>query len=133
MGFRHVGHDMKESALVLQGRGYDNDQISDILGISVRSIQRWSHNFDTYSSVQAPRSIYQGRPPTFHATITRDLHILLTESPDMYLDEIRDWLAVARDVRISRTALHNHLKGAGISFKKLRKVAVERDEEFRTH
>ena len=62
MGFQHVSHDMKQRALVLQGRGYNNDQISNILRISVWSIQRWLHNFDTYSSVQAPRSIYQGHP-----------------------------------------------------------------------
>ena len=132
MGFQHVSQDLKQRALVLRDRGYNGHQIHDILGVSPRSIQRWLHNFKIHSSVVVPHSVDQGRPRKFNAAISHDVHTLLIESPDLYLEEILDWLAAARGVWISQTCLHENLQNAGISFKKLRKAAIKRDEEFRT-
>ena len=65
--------------------------------------------------------------------MTHDLYTLLEEAPELYLDEIQEWLAVAHDVGISTSALHENLEDAGISYKLLRKAAAERDEDARQH
>ena len=49
----------------------------------------------------------------------------------MYLGEIQDWIALAREVHISKSALHDNIRDAGISFKLLCRAAAERDEDFR--
>ena len=65
--------------------------------------------------------------------MTHDLYTLLEEAPELYLDEIQEWLAVAHDVGISTSALHENLEDAGISYKLLRKAAAECDEDARQH
>jgi hypothetical protein len=37
----------------------------------------------------------------FDADITHDLFALLKEAPELFFDEIQEWLAVAHDTRIS--------------------------------
>ena len=49
----------------------------------------------------------------------------------MYLDEIQDWLAIAHDVRLSKTALFENIHDAGVTYKLLRKAAAEQDEDAR--
>ena len=49
----------------------------------------------------------------------------------MYLGKIQDWIALAHEVHISKSALHNNIRDAGISFKLLCRAAAERDEDFR--
>ncbi len=49
----------------------------------------------------------------------------------MYLSEIQDWIALLHKVHISKTALHENIRDAGITFKLLRKAAAERDEDHR--
>ena len=49
----------------------------------------------------------------------------------MYLSEIQDWIALSHEVHISKTALHENIHDAGITFKLLRKVAAERNEDHR--
>ena len=55
----------------------------------------------------------------------------------MYLDEIQEWLIIAHDVGISRSAVNVYLCDLGITYKLLHKAASERDEvkreEFREH
>jgi transposase len=45
----------------------------------------------------------------------------------MYLDEIRDILALESDVLVSITTLHRVLAAAGLTYKLLRRQALERD------
>ncbi|KAF8592439.1 hypothetical protein K439DRAFT_10783 [Ramaria rubella] len=55
------------------------------------------------------------------------LHALveLTEqSPEMYLDELQDWLAL-----VAITTLDRNIREAGLTYKLLRRAAGERDED----
>jgi len=63
--------------------------------------------------------------------MTHDLYTLLEEAPEMYLSEIQDWIALTHEVHISKSALHDNIRDAGISFKLLRRAAAERDEDYR--
>jgi len=64
--------------------------------------------------------------------MTHDLTTLISESPEMYLDEILEWIAVVHDVGMSMTALYRNLRDCGLTYKMLHKAAVEQDEEYRT-
>ncbi|KAJ3924572.1 MAG: hypothetical protein NXY57DRAFT_858836, partial [Lentinula lateritia] len=51
--------------------------------------------------------------------------------PDSYLDELVWFLALHHDVVISKSALHDNLRKAGLTRKLMRKIAQERDEVLR--
>jgi hypothetical protein len=48
----------------------------------------------------------------------------------LYLGEIQDWIALAHEVYISKSALHNNICDAGISFKLLYRAAAKCDKNF---
>jgi hypothetical protein len=49
----------------------------------------------------------------------------------MYLDELQDWLALEHDILISKSALDENIREAGLSYKLLRQRAAERNEAVR--
>ena len=49
----------------------------------------------------------------------------------MYLDEIREWLALYHDCSISVTALHDNLRDLGFTRKVMHRAAAERDDQAR--
>ena len=52
----------------------------------------------------------------------------LERAPELYLDEIQDWVALTMEIVISRSALTELIKDAGFSYKMLHKAAAEQDE-----
>jgi hypothetical protein len=56
---------------------------------------------------------------------------LLLENPSLLLDEIGEWLAIYHDQPISTTALHDNLKDLGLTHKRLKRIAAERDDTYR--
>jgi hypothetical protein len=60
MVFRHISKDIKERVLWLRGNGYITDDICNMFGVSLRSIQRWQSNLDQYGSVIPPKNPLQG-------------------------------------------------------------------------
>src|SRR5229473_8215890 len=73
----------------------------------------------------------QGRPHLLNSDMMHDLYMLLEEALEMYLSEIQDWIALSHEVHISKTALHENIHDAGLSFKLLCRAVGERDEDFR--
>jgi transposase len=128
---RAISKDIRERVIWLVEHGYAPPDICEIFGISDRTLRRWRRNNDTYGTPLPPPPLQRGRPHTLNNDMTHDLYTLLEEAPDMYLDEIQDWLAVAHDVRLSKTALFENIRDAGVTYKLLRKAAAERDEDAR--
>ncbi|THU94790.1 hypothetical protein K435DRAFT_576742, partial [Dendrothele bispora CBS 962.96] len=85
-------------------------------------------HFDTHGSVILPPSYLQGRPSDITMEIREDLVQLKQESPEMFLDEIQEWVAVAHEVAISRPQLHQILEDCAVSYKRLHRAAIERDK-----
>jgi len=131
MVFRHISQDLKERVLWLLENDFIPNDVADIFGVSQRSIYRWQANIENYGSVIPPRNPLCGRPHTLNADQTHDLFTLLNDAPEMYLDEIQEWVAITQDLSISKTALHVLIRDAGVTYKVLRKAASERDEEAR--
>jgi transposase len=131
MVYRHISKDLKECVLWLISHGYAPEDVCELFDISPRSIARWKQNDRIHGSVIPPHNPMQCRPRILNADMTHDLYTLLEEAPEMYLSEIQDWIALAHEVHISRSALHLNIRDAGITFKLLRKAAAERDEDLR--
>ncbi|KAJ7829941.1 hypothetical protein B0H13DRAFT_1916173 [Mycena leptocephala] len=126
-----ISEDLKVRALYLLEQGYITDEVCELLGVSRSSLYRWKANQLDHGSVIPPVNPLRGRPRILNADQTHDLLTLLAEAPEMYLDEIMDWVALYLDAAISRTALHMLIKDAGLTYKILRRAASERDEEAR--
>ncbi|KAJ7134933.1 hypothetical protein C8R43DRAFT_857139, partial [Mycena crocata] len=131
MVYRAISDDLKERALWLLDAGYITEDVCDILGVSRASIYRWKENYITHGSVRPPPSPLRGRPRILNPDQTHDLLTLLAEAPEMYLDEIADWVAITHDTGISITAIHTLIHDAGLTYKILRRAASERDEVAR--
>jgi transposase len=131
MVYRNISKDLKERALWLISHEYAPEDICELFDISQRSITRWKQNDRIHGSIVPPPNPSQCRPRILNTDMTHDLYTLLQEAPEMYLSEIQDWVALAYETHISRTALHMNIRDAGISYKLLRRAAAERDEDLR--
>jgi len=128
---RSISKDLKERALWLIAHNYVPLEVCDMFDVSERSIRLWKANQHIYGTVILPPNPKQGRPRILNADMTHDLYTLNQEAPEMYLDEIQDWLALAYDTGIAKTTLFKNIRDMGITYKLLRKAAAERDEEAR--
>ena len=117
MVFWHISQDIKERVLWFRDNGYITDDICDMFGVSLWSIQHWQSNLDWYSSVIPPKNPLQGLPWTLDADQWHDLFSMLDESPKLFLDEIQDWVALSHDIQHSKSALHYLICDAGITYK----------------
>ena len=79
MVYRKISTDMKERALFLLQDGWDIEEIVEVLGISRRSISRWSCNKERTGHVFTP-SIHRGRQRLLNAAAIDDLGDLINET-----------------------------------------------------
>jgi transposase len=131
MVFRKISKDMKDRVIDLHYQGLVPQDICDLLGISPRSLSRWRHNQDLYGSSLPPPTHTAGRPRILSGEQVLSVCKQLNRAPEMYLDEIQDWVALTMQTSISKSALSMLIQDAGYSFKMLHKAASERDEEER--
>ena len=109
MVYQRISDDRKERALyLLLERGWDIDRITDALGVSSKSIERWEENNEVHGCVSPPKLI-MGCPRLLSADMIDDIQQLLQEDSSLLLDEIVEWLALYHDQPISTTALHDNL------------------------
>jgi hypothetical protein len=72
-----------------------------------------------------------GRPRILDGGQVLSICEQLNRAPEMYLDEVQDWVALTMQTSISKSALSELIRDAGYSFKMLHKAASERNEEER--
>jgi transposase len=131
MVYRTISPDLKQRALyLLLEEGWEMDQITTALGVHSTSIERWEHNYESHGRVDPPTPL-RGRRRLLSSAITEELQELLVENPSLLLDEIGEWLAIYHDQPISTTALHDNLKDLGLTYKRLKRIAAERDNAYR--
>jgi transposase len=131
MPFRHISRDFKVHAMELYEQGHLPDDICNILGVSRDSFSRWRENLEVHGDVIPAHNPTQGRPCTLDAYQIESLVELVQQALELYLDEIQEWLAVTHDVGLSRSAIDQLLRDAGLTYKMLQKAAIERDEFHR--
>ncbi|KAG2346613.1 hypothetical protein BDR05DRAFT_878106 [Suillus weaverae] len=131
MVYQRISRDRKERALyLLLEEGWDIERIAVALGVSSRSIERWEAHYDEHGHIN-PSTPIMGRPRLLDQVMTDEIHELLAETPSLLLDEIGEWLAIYHHQLISTTALHGNLRDLGLTCKRLKRAAAERDDGFR--
>ncbi|KAJ8076049.1 hypothetical protein PM082_022032 [Marasmius tenuissimus] len=122
---------IKERSLWLLNQGFSPKETAHLLGGTECSIVQWKSNSRAHGSVTRPHHPIQDRLPRLSSKIREDLIALIKESPDMYLNEILDWLAIAHDAAILKSQLDHTLQQCSITYKRMTHAAQERDEEER--
>jgi len=86
--------------------------------------------FRETGDVVKPRSAYCGHPRIQNHADVHYLIELIQHCPDWFLDELQGLLERNRFISVHYTTIHQELLRAGISLKKLHKVASERNEDL---
>lgn len=127
MTFRHISRDLKLRALWMLENGYLPEDIQTILGVSDRSLRRWTANMRAHGDVIPEQMALRGRPLSLTTAQLHSIVDFIRAYPEMYLDELRDFLALESDILVPITTLHRVLANAGLTYKLLRRQALERD------
>ena len=130
--YRKIAPDVKIAAMNLYERNLLSlDQILDCVGFSEstfwRTLKLWRETGDV---INHPIGV-PGRPRALHFDDVNYLIRLVNHRPTWFLDELLDLLNTNRFIATHFTTIHRELVRAGISLKKLRKIAKERDEDKR--
>jgi len=132
MPFRKLSRDVKIAAM----RMYDADllplaTILDFLNFSRRTFFRiralWLETGDVVRHTDGVK----GRPRLLHYSDVDYLKRLIRHRPDWFLDELQYLLQTNRFIAVHFTTIHRELVRAGISRKKIKKIASERNENLR--
>ena len=130
--YRKISRDVKIAAMHLYER--DLLSLSDILncvGFSQSTFWRTLKLWREIGDVVKHNYGLPGRPRTLHFDDVNYLIRLVNHCPSWFLDELLGLLETNRFVAVHYTTIHRELVRAGISLKKLRKIAKERDEDKR--
>lgn len=132
MPYRKIDTGVKIAAYRL----YDQGQLrlSTILRcceISESTFYRMKKLYEETGNIEKPRCLTRGRPRTLHKSDIQYLIKLIQHKPDYFLDELEELLATNRLVSIHYTTVCRELLRAGISIKKIKRIAKERDENVR--
>ena len=132
MPFRKISKDLKVAAM----RMYDADllplpTILDFLDLSRRTFFRVRALWIETGDVVRHSNGVKGRPRLLHYSDIDYLKRLIRHRPEWFLDELQYLLQTNRFVAVHFTTIHRELVHTGISTKKIRKIASERNENLR--
>ncbi|KAG1826619.1 hypothetical protein EV424DRAFT_1509510, partial [Suillus variegatus] len=106
-------------------------EILECVGFSRRTFFLIRKLYERTGIVVKPRSAFTGRPRKLNPEDVQYLVELVHHHPDWFLNELAGLLLRNRFVAVHYTTIHPELHRAGISLKKLRKIAKERNEDLR--
>jgi hypothetical protein len=132
MLFRKISKDVKVAAM----RMYDADllplgTILDFLDMSRRTFFRVRTLWIETGDVVRQTDGIKGQPRLLHFTDIDYLKRLIRHCPDRFLDELQYLLQTNRFIAVHFTTIHRELVRAGISTKKIKKIASECNENLR--
>jgi transposase len=107
--------------------------LEDILHISRSTFFRILQLFRETGSIVRDKGPNPGRPRNLVADDIQYLLRLICHQPDWFLDELLDLLATNRFISAHFTTIFRALERAGVSRKKLKKIAKKRNETLRAH
>lgn len=98
--------------------------------MSHASLFHWRAIFNTFGTVNKPPLPLKGWTRIITRTVLT-VHQVYGAAADIYLDELVWWLAIHHDIVISCSTLQETLQAAGLTWKLLQKLALERDAALR--
>jgi len=132
MGNRKISPDLKLAAMKMYDRGLmDLDDILDCVGFKESTFYRVLRLYRETGEVVRPKSNLRGRPRKLDFDDSTYLVTLINHRPDWFLDELEVLLSTNRFISVHWTTIQCTLERAGISIKKIQRIAQERDEDLR--
>ena len=132
MGYVRIPPEVKLIAIKLyMADAMSLPDILDCCGFSKRTFRRAWKRYHETGSVEHLPSTTRGRPRELHFDDVTYLLSLVRQRPSWFLDELLDLLETNRFISVHYTTIHRELERAGVSVKKLRIIAKERDEDLR--
>ena len=104
-------------------------QILDACGFSRRTFFRILKLWRETGDVVKARLLTRGMPRLLHCEDIQYLLRLIRQNPDYFLDELLHLLQTNRFISVHYSTIHRELERAGVSTKKLKRIAFERDED----
>jgi len=124
---RRISDDLKMAALRLKARGRDTlPEILDIVKFSRRTFYKTQHRYQQTGSVAKAAAIGRGRPQKMIPGDIQYLLRLAKHKPTMFLDEYQQCLEQYRLLSISMSTIHREFFRAGLSVKRVQKMAAKR-------
>jgi transposase len=125
---RRISDDLKMAALRLHARGRDSlREILRIVKFSRKTFNRAQRRYRLTGSVAKAEVIGRGCPQkSLHADVQYLLR-LAHHKPTLFLDEYQQRLKTYRLLSLSMATIHRELQRAGLSVKRVQKMASERD------
>ena len=117
---------------MISSKSLTTSQMAEAAGCSKRSIITISANLRMFGDVHAPL-IPGGRPRVITSVMLEALCDHLLEKPDLYLDEMAEFLYDEFDVIASRYTISRALRSHGWSKKVARRIAQERNADLRDY
>jgi len=133
MPYRKISRDVKLAAIRLYERNiFPLSDLLDIVGFSKRTFYRIQRLWeDTGDVVQHNPNQKHGPSRLLLYDDIQYLLSLIRFRPDWFLDELLDLLRTNGFISANYVTVHRELERAGVSRKKLKRVALERNEEAR--
>jgi transposase len=132
MPYRKISPDVKLAAVNLYERDLlPLEDILDCVGFSERTFYRILRLWRTTGDVVAHAETLRGRPRLLLVDDVDYIKRLIHHRPDWFLDELLNLLATNRFISVHFTTIHRELERVGVSFKKLKTIAMERNEAGR--
>ncbi|KAJ7668086.1 hypothetical protein B0H17DRAFT_950140 [Mycena rosella] len=107
------------------------DDILDIVGFSESTFWRTRKLWNETGDVTRPREGLSGRPRLLHRDDIDYILRLVNLRPDWFLDELLKLVEHNRFISVHFTTIFRELQRLGVSRKKLKKIAAERNELVR--
>jgi transposase len=131
MQFCKISQDVKIAAINLYDTNiFTVQELCQLVGFSAHTFW-WIHRLwtDTGDVVTHKYGYQYGQTRILHVEDVQYLICLIRHHPDWFLDELLDLLQHNRFISVHYTTIHQELVGCGVSLKKLKVIAVERNEE----
>jgi transposase len=107
------------------------EDILDCVGFSQRTFYRSLRIYRETGHVARVPSTLRGRPRKLSHDDLDYILSLVNHRPDWFLDELLGLLEHNRFISVHFATIYRELVRAGVSLKKLKKIAMERDEDLR--
>ena len=132
MGYRFISRDVKIAAVRLYERGLlDLEEILDCCGFARRTwfrvLKLWRETGDVVPQSQSIRGQVRILDQEDIAYLLKLIH----DNPDYFLDELLHLLEKNQFILVHYTTIFQELEHLDVSRKKLKRIALERDEDHR--
>ncbi|KAJ7731649.1 hypothetical protein B0H16DRAFT_1260739, partial [Mycena metata] len=124
---RRIHNASKDIALRLLARRRDTREIAKICDFSTRTLARTIKRHRMTGSVAKAAVLGAGRPRLINSKDATVLLRLAKHRPSTFLDEYQRYLHTHRHLPVSIATVHRTFERAGLSVKRVQKMAAERD------